>query len=79
MGKTSKPLKILIHPSLKWEELQKLQDQNHDVQFLEVDADLILGPNCWKMNQMLRQYLPLAIKAAREQRYGKGKKSEETD
>ncbi len=69
-----------------WEELQKLESQGHTIVRQEKtgnsiddpiqlsrgirDADIILGPNCWRMDPAHRDYLTLAIKEARLQRYG---------
>ena len=75
MGKTPKPLKILVHLSmLDWPEVQALVDQGHTIDThpgtLSLhDWDLILGPNCWRMDDNLRPFLPLAIKEARARAY----------
>ena len=74
MGKTSKPLWILVDPSLlEWEEVQALKQQGHTIYIPPTDhtaPDIILGPICWRMDETLRTYLPLAIKEARQRRYG---------
>jgi len=76
MGKTSKPLTIFVLPPLDgWEEFKALAAQGHDIRYTGYpeECDLVLGPNAWCMNESLRRYLPLAIKAARDRRYGKEK------
>jgi len=79
MGKTSKPLTIVaIGDVALWEELEKLEKQGHTVVRADPTAimttaiekaDIILGPNCWRMDPAHRDYLPLAIKEARMLRY----------
>ena len=79
MGKTPKPLTILCHPDIaKWGEVQKLAEQGHRVliSFSECgeeweNVDLILSANAWHMTPKHRKYLPLAVAAARRQRYSK--------
>mgnify|MGYP001618448297 CR=1 FL=1 len=89
MGKTPKPLTILCHPDIaKWGEVQKLAEQGHTVvqdfmvqgqsedHMLRIDLsrwDLILAPTAWHMTPKHRKYLPLAVAAARKQRYPKEK------
>lgn len=80
MGKTPKPLVILALPPIhSWVELEELKAQGHTVATVEdvrlanvylKTVDLILGPRCWRMDQAHRRYLPLAIKAGRQARYG---------
>ena len=77
MGRTSRPVRILVHPDLmEWEEIKALQAQGHMIeplqvhleQDLEIEADLILGPTCWSMDDSLRPYLlSHALPAARKQ------------
>ena len=74
MGKTSKPLTLLVHPSmLAWEEIQALQAQGHTIVDAKDSAlyDAILLPNAWRMMLELRPYLDLVIKEARKAKYGK--------
>ena len=77
MGKTPKPLTILVHPSLRHTpEIEALVAKGHDIAEgcpLET-YDLVFGPNCWRMLPELLPYLDLAIKGARGVRYPKGKK-----
>ena len=82
MGKTSRPLTIfLTDPEmLQWPEVQALVLQQHrvvtwtDVQqehdSLSVgDIDVVLGPNCWRMDERLRRYFKTALDAARRVKY----------
>ena len=79
MGRTPKPLKFLVQWELEakypWHELVQ---QGHTVVFLPPEQtagfDLILGPNCWRLDETLLPYLDLAIKAARGIKFPKGKK-----
>ena len=83
MGKSPKPLTILCHPDIaKWGEVQKLIEQGHTVvstatpipeNITVLNVDLILHPAAWHMTPKHRKYLPLAIVAARKQRYPKEK------
>jgi len=77
MGKSSKPLTILVFPPLAdWEEFKALAAQGHTIHRAGYDpgqCDLVIGPTAWFMDEAHRKYLPLAIKAARARRYGKEK------
>ena len=78
MGRTPKPLTLLVHESL-WNtpEIQVLRDKGHHVDTLgapETAADLLLAPNAWKMDTRLIKYLDLAVKAARAIKYPKKEK-----
>lgn len=85
MGKTPKPLTILVTPPLdQWEEVAALQAQGHSIHvwgdqttgFEYADHDLILGPTCWRMDAQHRKYLDLAITEARRARYPTEKKGD---
>ena len=81
LGKTPKPLSILLHPTLEsWPEFQDFKAQGHkvvtvqDLHLANVvlgEMDLVLGPTCWRMDAQHRKYLPVAIAAARKVRYPK--------
>ena len=67
---------MLVPPEiLEWPEIKELQAQGHAIHALpEFDwyaYDLIIGPRCWRMDERLRQYLPLAITEGRKVRYPK--------
>lgn len=87
MGKTSKPLTIVVHPTLRMElggQLTALTSQGHTVSWMdsEIDgeyvanADLIVAPNAWRMFGALTKYLDVAIKGARVTAYPPKKRSE---
>ena len=78
VGKTPKPLRILLHPALAaWPEIQALRDQGHTVEPWSPEGyDLLLGPTCWRMDEGHRKYLTLAIRAGRGQRYPKERHDE---
>ena len=80
MGKTPKPLTIVaLPPCCDWPELAELEAKGHKIRrvagdvgdygSLWVDADIILGSNCWRMTEQHRKYLVLAIKEARMLKY----------
>ena len=72
MGKTPKPLKIAVRdePMLDWPEVIALRDQGHTIMLTsDPDMDLVLGPNCWRMDDAIRPFLDLAIKKARARAY----------
>lgn len=69
MGRTSRPVKVLVSPEmLEWDEVKALKDQGHEIESGAMgDWDLVLGPNCWNMDDSLRRYfLTDAIPAARK-------------
>lgn len=77
MGRSPKPLRLLVHPSLMdTPEIQELIGKGHTVtSWVEFDeADMLLAPNCWKMDARLIKYLDLAVKAARTIKYPKKEK-----
>jgi hypothetical protein len=76
MGKTPKPLRMLVAPEiLEWPEIKELQAQGHVIEAVPTgpwwDYDLVAGPRCWRMNERLKQYLPLTITEGRKVRYPK--------
>ena len=80
MGRTPKPLRILVDPDIaSWGEFAALREQGHTIVSGTEPShsggpdwnDLVLGPTCWHMTPKHRKYLPLAIAAARKQRYPK--------
>ena len=73
MGKSQKPLHIVVaHDLWDWEEIKALESQGHRISSLvEDEPDVILGPQCWMMDEEHRQYLDLAIAEARKVRYPK--------
>jgi hypothetical protein len=75
MGRAPKLLSILVTDQTLYHtsQVQNLIAQGHTVTLTVPDADIILGPNCWRMPVALVKYLPLAVRAAREVKYGKGK------
>ena len=72
----SKRLVIDVYPPVsEWPELAELEARGHTVRRMnwtnDTEADLILGPRCWRMSEHLRKYLKDAVKAAIAQRVGK--------
>lgn len=76
MGRTPKPLKLLVSPSLaETTEIKALADKGHEVVSFAIDADIILHERAWRMVPELLPYLDLAVKAAWDIKYPlKGKK-----
>lgn len=89
MGKTPKPLTILVHPSLaNSPEILELAAKGHEIHTEPSmsmiaqhwqDYDLVLGPTCWRMDASMLAYLDLAIKGARTVKYPKKERSEPTN
>jgi len=73
MGKAPKLLNILCTERALFEtpEVQKLISQGHSIQLVESGADGLIGGKCWRMNAAMAKYLPLAIRAMREEKYKK--------
>ena len=79
MGKTQKPLSILVTDPvmLEWKEIKELKSKLHEVcgdgsvRWDPREFDLVLGPNCWMMDEAHRSYLKVAVEAARKKRYPK--------
>jgi hypothetical protein len=81
MAKGSRLLRVLVHPSLETlESIQALRDKGHTVMSsigpLPLEGsevwtfDLILGPNCWRMDTILAKHVDLAVKSSRLEKYG---------
>jgi hypothetical protein len=73
MGKTSKPLTLLVADELaESEPIKKLAAQGHIIHPMTDIAqlyDLILAPNAQLMTEAHLRYLPEAIRRARVKRY----------
>lgn len=85
MGKTPKPISIWVPDG--WErkpEIKALADKGHSITYGSPDTsgvspgdfDLIIGPNCWRMDDTMLRYLNLAITAARAVKYPRKDKDE---
>jgi len=82
MGKSSKPLRILLSPNcIKDDEdqaiIDKLQAQGHTIDIVVADPkpyDIVGGPECFRMFDL--KYLKMAIEGARKVKYKKGVKDE---
>lgn len=74
MGKTSKPLTILLHPQLA-EYFKEEEEAGHTI-VTTLDGtletvDMAIGPNCWMMTPELIKHKPVAIKAGRKRKEAK--------
>ena len=85
MGKTTKPLRILVIGLPQSIEFDELRQMGHTIDMDSVldplvDYDLILGPRCWRMDDRLLRLklLNLAVKEGRLARYPTSKKEEES-
>jgi hypothetical protein len=81
MGRTSKPLKIVVtRPEMaEWPELRELAAKGHIIATEDRDVDLIIGPECGIMDEQHRPFLHHAIDRARALRYPKtGPKAKES-
>lgn len=84
MGKTTKPLRVLVIGLPQSVEFDELAASGHTVEYeasteeVTLPYDLILGPRCWRMDERLLrlELLPLAIKEARGIRYPKTEREE---
>lgn len=83
MGKSSKPLRILLlNPEwVEWEEIKALQAQGHTIGMggpeWIASWDLILGSQCWHFRDEMRPYLQMALEGAKRIRYPKKKGEKE--
>lgn len=79
MGKTNRPMKIVVHPDfLEHSAIRDLINKGNEIIPFPsdlVDADIIIGPNAWRVTSELEFLIPMAIKAARKVKYG-NKRSE---
>lgn len=75
MGRTSKPLNILVvHPEL-WAAGEhvflELKEKGHQVSFLDLsDWDLVMGLQTWRMSEPMLDYIPAVLKEVRKVKYG---------
>lgn len=74
-GRTNQPLSILVHPT--WEEhpaVLALREQGHPITsssdhgYAAHEFDLVLLPNAHFWNDMMWDFLPAAIAAARKRK-----------
>ena len=95
MAKVARTLKILIHPDIDGPEFEKLREQGHVVNIMDVDYvptgdgntfveklvgyDRIYGGNCYRMFGALMKFLPVSLKDARMEVYGPPTKKEPTE
>ena len=86
-GKTQKPLTIVVHSAL-WNlpEIVALRSKGHAVSEMTgvtgeqiSEADMVLGPSCWRMTADLTKYIEAAVKGARLAVYGSPKKKGQAD
>jgi virulence-associated protein VagC len=68
-GRTNQPLVIQVAEEYKDAPLiESLRQQGHRVETFKSDADLILAPQAHQWNDMMWDYLPAALTAARKRR-----------
>lgn len=74
MSRTRKPLTIYVHPDLAHtDEVRELAEAGHTITVGEPlkQYDMVMGPNCWRMQRELLVYLDLAVEAGQGDRYPK--------
>lgn len=83
MGKTSKPVSVLVTGMDTPPELAALSEQGHTVleytllnwQGEPLTVDLIIGPRCWRwLPSVSEKWLPLILKEARAKQPARKKK-----
>ena len=78
MAKSSRPLRILVHPDLiKLPSIEGLKQKGNVVQSMDATTaastfELILGPNCWRIPPGMESLVESAVKAARRVKYKTG-------
>ena len=70
MGKTTMPLRVLVHPNLVNEELfEGLELKGHTIDTTPLDGltsyDIVVGPNCWRLASLDEKSMEMVMKAAR--------------
>ena len=74
MARTPKPLVIWAEKHLEDNEtLRMMALQGHQIQFIDMTPDLIIGQSCWRIVEGLETYIPLAVEVARKRRYPRSK------
>ena len=84
MGKSPKPLNILVHPDLlPWPELEALREQGHTVDVMAdggttlsfnlAGYNIIFSRTAWYMTDAHKPYLSHAVKTARLVKYPRKK------
>ncbi len=77
MAGTRTPLTILLLPPCNtWtDKIEEWRKAGHAVNtlidFPGTDVDLILGANCWRMDDAHRKYAELAVKSSQAKKKGK--------
>ena len=75
MGKTPKPLRILVADPSLGASLAPYAEKGHEVVLDDLMGyDLIVGRQCWRMWPELTRYIDVAVKAAREGKTWKKRK-----
>lgn len=80
MGRTPKPLTLLVDPSLEMlEGFQQLRDKGHWITSAPVsregnpcsvwEFDAVVGPTSWRMTRDLMKYLDPMLKGLRASKY----------
>lgn len=68
MGKTTVPMRLLVHPSIDGEAFDALRAKGHTVDIGELDYDLILGPNAQRMTPELVSLLDVTLTRVRREK-----------
>lgn len=75
-------LEVEVKKGVRVRPLRVLEEKGHEIDvaqggkmFNPLEYDLVLGPNCWRMDATLLKYVDMAVKAAREVKYGGSKRA----
>lgn len=74
MGKSSKPLRILVDVSLDQTQFDLWREQGHTVDVIDcTHVDAIVGPKCWRLlpSMLTKSIYALMLKSFRKMRYDK--------
>lgn len=77
MGKTSKPCTILVTDRALFQDpaMQALREKGHAITYLNLEegVDVVLGPQCWRVEQGLGEtaaILEMVLKGVRAKKRG---------
>jgi hypothetical protein len=60
----------------EWPEIRELQDKGHTLIIRDSNCDLILSGHAWRVDEVSRKYIPIAIKESRKEKYGNVKRAD---
>lgn len=85
MGKTPKPITLVVHPTLvDLPQFVAMRDQGHIVMSMDAvqcvgskltDVDMVLGSNAWSFDSRQMYLLDKVVQTCRARKYERGKKA----